>query len=63
MATMEVVFLAFVYTAVCMPEIFIWSIFTQVGVVTELKNLAKNSVNLLKWPSFKRQIPFHGAYK
>ena len=62
-ATMEAVFFAFVQTAVCMPESLVWSIFTQEVVVTEVKNLTKNSVILLKLPSFKRQIPSHGAYK
>jgi hypothetical protein len=63
MATMEVVFFAFVHTAVCMPESLVWSIFTQEVVVTEVKSLAKNSENIQKWPSFKRQIPSNGAYK
>ena len=61
MATMEVVFFEFVHTAVCMPESLVWSIFTQEAVVTEVKSLAKNSENFLKWPSFKRQILSHGA--
>jgi len=63
MPTMEVVFFVFVNTAMCMPESLTWSIFTQEIVVTEVKSLAKNSENLLKWPSFKRQIPSHDTYK
>jgi len=51
------------HIALCMPECLAWSIFTQEVVVTEVKSLAKNSVNLLKWPSFKRQIPSDGTYK
>jgi len=63
MATVEVAFFAFVHTAVCMPKSLIWSIFTQEVVVTEVKSLAKNSENILKCPSFKRQISSHGMYK
>jgi hypothetical protein len=62
-ATVEVVFFVFVHTPVCMPESLVWSIFTQEVVVTEVKSLAKNSENLMKWPSLKRQIPSQGAYK
>jgi len=50
-------------TVLCMPESLAWSIFTLEVVVTEVKDLAKNSENLLKWPSFKRHILSHGTYK
>jgi hypothetical protein len=63
MAAVEAVFVAFVHTAMCMPESLVWNIFTQEVVVTEVKSLAKNCENILKWPSFKRQIPSHGMYK
>jgi len=49
--------------ALCMPESLAWSIFTQEVVVTKVKSLEKNSENLLKWPSFKRQIISDGTCK